>query len=109
MGAPAHLGEFEQLVLLAILRLREEAGASDIRHEIQDRARRKVSRGALYATLDRLERKGYLDWETESATPDRGGIPRRRFAVTPHGVEALRLSQEAILRLSRGLAEVPIG
>ena len=109
MGAQKSLGEFEQLVLLAILQVRGRAGAANIRREIQEQAHRKVSRGALYATLDRLERKEFLSWQTESSTPARGGIPRRRFAVTSAGVEALRHSQQAILRLSRGLEEVPIG
>lgn len=103
------LGEFEQLVLLAILQLGEDAFAADVRREIEERAERNVSRGALYATLDRLEQKSYLRWETESSTPARGGIPRRRFLVTPTGVEALRASLEAIVRLSRGLDALPTG
>ncbi|MDX1393114.1 MAG: helix-turn-helix transcriptional regulator [Gemmatimonadota bacterium] len=109
MGGHGSLGEFEQLVLLAILRLENGGGAAEVRREIQERARRRASRGALYATLDRLEQKGFVSWETESTTPARGGIPKRRFAVTPRGVEALRESQEAILRLSAGLTQVPIG
>lgn len=103
------LGEFEQLVLLAILQLGEDAYAAGIRREIEERAERSVSRGALYATLDRLEHKGYLRWETEDSTPARGGIPRRRFIVAAPGLEALRASLDAIRRLSRGLAELPIG
>jgi DNA-binding PadR family transcriptional regulator len=109
MPHPQSLGEFEQLVLLAILQLEEGAYAADIRREIEERADRSVSRGALYATLDRLEQKAYLRWETETSTPARGGIPRRRFIVTPTGIEALRASLEAILRLSRGLEALPIG
>jgi len=103
------LGEFEQLVLLAILQLGEDAYAAGIRREIEERAERSVSRGALYATLDRLEQKAYLRWETEASTPARGGIPRRRFIVTATGIAALRASLEAIVRLSRGLEALPLG
>lgn len=109
MPKSSSLGEFEQLVLLAVLRLEQRARAADVRREIETHADRKVSRGALYATLDRLENKGFLTWETEDATPARGGIPRRRFLVTEPGIVALRASQDAILRLSRGLSQVPIG
>ena len=109
MTRKASLGEFEQLLLLAVLRLRDEAFGSRIGTELEEKAGRRVSRGALYATLDRLEQKAYLRWETETSTPARGGIPRRRFIVTPTGIEALRASLEAILRLSRGLEALPIG
>lgn len=109
MAPSQSLGEFEQLVLLAILQLAEDAYAADIRREIEERAERSVSRGALYATLDRLEGKAYLRWETEASTPARGGIPRRRFIVTATGIAALRASLEAIARLSRGLDALPIG
>ncbi len=99
----ASLGEFEHIVMLAVVRLRESARAFDIREEIQDKAQRRVSRGALYATLERLEKKGYLTWETEATTPERGGIPRRRFFVTDDGTAALRASQRALANLSEGL------
>jgi PadR family transcriptional regulator len=95
--------EFEQMVLLAILRLRDEAFALAIIRELDREAARSVSRGALYKTLERMEAKGYLTWSIESATPDRGGHPRRRFAVTPAGVEVLRTSREALMRLWDGL------
>lgn len=100
------LGEFEQLVLLAVLRLEAEAYASRVRQTIEEGARRRVTRGALYATLDRLTTKGFLDWEVEESTPARGGIPRRRFRVTKNGVAALRRSYNALRTLSRGLEGV---
>lgn len=102
----ASLGEFEYLVLLAVLQLKTNARAIDIRSRIQDEARRSVSRGALYSSLDRLERKGYLTWEVESSTPERGGIPRRRFRLTEEGLAAVRASHRAIAVLSEGLEEV---
>ncbi len=98
--------EFEQMVLLAILRLKSEAYALAIVRELDREAGRSVSRGALYKTLERMEAKGYLAWSTEASTPDRGGHPRRLFTVTPAGVEVLRTSREALLRLWRGLGPI---
>jgi DNA-binding PadR family transcriptional regulator len=100
------LGEFEQLVLLAVLQLESDAHAARIRETIEQHAQRRVTRGALYATLDRLTTKGFLDWEVEDATPERGGIPRRKFQVTRHGLEALRRSYGAVRALARGLDSV---
>jgi DNA-binding PadR family transcriptional regulator len=97
------LGEFEQLVLLAVLQLSEHAHAARVRERISEVADRKVTRGALYATLDRLVDKGYVDWQVEDATPERGGIPRRRFRVTDPGVAALRRSYTALRALASGL------
>lgn len=104
MTHAAVLGEFEYLVMLAILQLDNAASALDVRGLLEQKAERSVSRGALYATLDRLERKGYLDWETEDATPERGGIPKRLFGATPSGVEAVQRSNRIIARLSEGLS-----
>ena len=98
--------EFEQMVLLAILRLGDSAYALAIVRELDGRAGRAVSRGALYKTLERMEAKGYLVWSTEAATPDRGGHPRRLFTVTPAGVSVLRNSREALFLLWDGLDPV---
>jgi DNA-binding PadR family transcriptional regulator len=97
------LGEFEQLVLLATLQLGPDARARDIRERIETSAKRGVSRGALYATLDRLVAKGLLDWELEPSAPARGGLASRRFLVTAPGLAALRRSYQALVTLSRGL------
>ncbi len=99
----AGLGEFEQLVLLGIVRLGTGATASAVRSEIEAAAGRRVSRGALYATLERLEGKGYLVWETESSAPARGGIPRRRFLVTRAGFRTLRRTRAAVAALASGI------
>ena len=96
-------GEFEQMVLLAILRLGGGAFALAIIRELDGEVERSVSRGALYKTLDRLGAKGHLTWSTEETTPERGGHPRRLFSVTPEGVEVLRTSREALFRLWDGL------
>ena len=97
------LGEFEHLVLLAILQLGRDAHAARVREHIEAEAARKVTRGALYATLERLTAKDLLTWETEDGMPARGGIPRRRFLLTDEGLEAVRRSHAAVTALSRGL------
>lgn len=100
------LGEFEQMVLLSILQLREEAYAVAILEELDERAGRSVSRGALYKTLERLEKKGLLAWGMEEGTPERGGHPRRSFSVTPRGIGALQETRQALTRLWEGLESV---
>jgi len=99
----AFLGEFEQMVLLAILQLDDEAFAVAVIRELDHRVGRRVSRGALYKTLERLEEKGFVDWEVEEATPGRGGHPRRRFRITSTGMTALRVAKDALFRLWEGL------
>lgn len=99
------LGEFEQLVLLAILQLEDGGYALPLRKELSRVTGRSVSRGALYRTLERLEQKKYLDWETEDDVPKRGGHPRRRFSVTPEGIAALRASRAALMELWSGVEE----
>lgn len=96
-------GEFEQMVLLAILQRGEEAFALEVRREIEESAGREVSRGAFYTTLDRLERKGYVRWSEETPPDGRVAGPLRRFEVTPEGLRVLRTSRAALERLWRGL------
>jgi len=102
MSTPV-LGEFEQIVLLAILRLEDDAFALSVILEIDRQAGRRVSRGALYTTIERLADKGLVDWSVEDGPPARGGHPRRRFRVTADGISALRLSRETLHRLWDGL------
>jgi len=106
---PRFLGEFEQMVLLAILQLKAEAYAVSILAELDTRAGRSVSRGTLYKTLERLEQKGFVRWNPEPGPPERGGHPRRRFSVTGRGVAALQDSREAFLRLWDGLEGIAGG
>lgn len=98
-------GEFEQMVLLAILRC-DDAFAISVITELDETAGRPVSRGALYRTLDRMEAKGWVRHEMEEATPNRGGHRRRRFEVTDLGLEQLQLSRRALHRLWDGLDPV---
>ncbi|HEY3885983.1 MAG TPA: helix-turn-helix transcriptional regulator [Vicinamibacterales bacterium] len=98
-----HLGELEQIVLLAVWRLGEGAYTAPILDEIKEQTGRSLARGALYTALDRLERKGCLRSRVGEALPERGGRPRRYFTVTPAAVRALKDSRQALLRLWRGL------
>jgi len=102
------IGEFEQMVLLAMLQQGKHAYAIDVRKELEQSAGRSVSRGALYRTFDRLEQKGYIEWELENEiiVPERGGHPMRLFRVTDDGLEALRASRSALLKLWHGLEAV---
>lgn len=100
------LGEFEQMVLLAVLQLKAEAFAVGILEELDRKVGRSVSRGALYKTLERLETKGLLTWRTEEGPPERGGHPRRLFTATPRGITALQEARQALTRLWEGLDSV---
>jgi len=93
------LGEFEQMVLLAILRLGEGAYGLVVRDELEAVAGRTPSSGALYTTLDRLERKGLIESRAGEVSVERGGRPRRYLKVTAAGMSALRHSRAALLRL----------
>ncbi len=104
--ADAYLGEFEQIVLLAILRLQDEAYAIPIREEIEAKTGRAVARGALYTALDRLETKRCLRSRMSAPLAERGGRSRRYFTVTPAGIGALRSSRRALQQLWQGLDEV---
>ena len=98
-----NLGEFEHIVLLAILRLGDEAYAIPIRQEIEERTGRSVARGALYTALERLEGQHCLRSRMSQPLPARGGRSRRYFTVTPAGLAAIRESRRTLLRLWHGL------
>jgi DNA-binding PadR family transcriptional regulator len=97
------LGEFEQMVLLAALRLGAEAYAVTIRQEIERRTGRSISRGAIYITLDRLEKKGFLASRLAEPTAERGGRSKRFYQVKPVGVMALKNSLSALSKMWEGL------
>ncbi len=101
------LGEVEQLVLLVILRLGEDSYAVPIRQELA-RNGVKLTRGSVYVTLDRLERKGYVRSWFDDPTPEPGGKARRCFRIERSGVSALRANQQLVRRLQAGtLLEKP--
>lgn len=103
MTERSFLGEFEQMVLLAVLQRQDQAFGLEVRRELERRANRSVSRGAFYTTLERLNGKGYLTWEEATPPNARREAPQRRFSVTSEGVEALRHSRAALLSLWSGL------
>jgi PadR family transcriptional regulator PadR len=98
-----YLGEFEHIVILAVLRLADQAYGVTVRREIEVRTRREVSIGAIYATLDRLEAKGYVQSRAGDPTPERGGRSKRFFRVTARGVSAVNSRHRALRSLTEGL------
>ena len=96
MAPRSGLGEFEQLVLLAVLAKGNACSAIEVAGELEKRAKRSVSRGALYATMERLEKKGLLGWQIDETDVARSGHPRRHFSITPEGVQILRETRETL-------------
>ena len=103
MSSEVNLGEFEQIVLLAILRLDTAAYGAAIRHEIESCAQRTVSAGALYTTLMRLEHKQLVASSLGDPTPERGGKAKRFYSVTGAGRAAITAAQRAYRSLMNGL------
>ena len=97
------LGEFEHLVLLAVLRLDADAYGMRVRREIAERTGRDVTIGAVYATLDRLEAKGLLAGAFSDPTPERGGRAKKSFKLTAAGVEAVNRSRQEMESMLDGL------
>jgi PadR family transcriptional regulator len=97
------LGELEQLVLLAALRLGEDAYAVSIRDEIEARTGIALGRSSVYVTLDRLDRKGYVTSRFGEPTPERGGKAKRCFTLTAAGHRALAAAENAVARLRHRL------
>jgi DNA-binding PadR family transcriptional regulator len=100
------LGEFEQLVLLAVLRTSQDGGQAygiTVHDELVERTHRRVARGAVYMTLDRLEKKGLLVSHETEPTAERGGRSRRCYQVTKTATAALRESRMTLQRLWEGV------
>ncbi len=103
MPARDYLGEFEHIIVLALLRLEDRAYGVTVRQEIELRTRREVSIGAVYATLDRLQTKGYVKSRLGDPTPERGGRSKRFFQVTPQGVAAVNRTHRALRSMTEGI------
>jgi PadR family transcriptional regulator PadR len=101
-----YLGEFEHIVVLALLRLGDQAYGVTVRQEIEARTDREVSIGAIYATLDRLQSKGYVKSQLGDPTPERGGRSKRFFRVTAKGVAAVNRTHRALQSMTSGLSLV---
>jgi PadR family transcriptional regulator PadR len=97
------LGEFEQMVLLALVRLGPDAYGATVRREIEGRARREVSISAVYTTLERLERKGLVRSRIGEPTRERGGRRRRHFELLPLGGRSLREAYDALAGMTAGI------
>lgn len=97
------LGSLEQIVMLAVLRLGGDAYGMTVRREIEARTGRDISIGAVYATLERLESKGYVSSFTGEPTAERGGRAKRHFRIEAPGQRALSASQDALRSMSAGL------
>src|SRR5687768_13331773 len=100
------LGELELVVLLALLRLGDGAYGAVIRLEIQERTGRHVTPGAIYPTLDRLEKKGFVRSRMGDPEPVRGGRARRHFALKPAGIREARRAWDQLSRLVVGVERV---
>ena len=109
MGKQDHLGEFEQLALLAVLRLGDGAYGAAIQEELDRTADRSSAISSIYITLTRLESKGMVSSELESPEDEegrsRGGKPRRYFRLAPEGVAALKESRERLLNMWDGVEQ----
>ena len=99
-----YLGEFEQLILLALARLGDDAYGVTIRDTLAERAGRRPSFGAIYSTLRRLEQKGLVRSFLGQPEAVRGGKAKKHVVLTPRGRAALRESHAAILRMAEGVA-----
>ncbi len=103
MTESSHLREFEQLVLLAVLRLGEAAHGANLRLDLEATAKRPVAVATIYVALARLEKQGLVrSWRSEPR-PVRGGKARKYYALQPAGIEALRNSKETLERMWEGV------
>jgi PadR family transcriptional regulator PadR len=97
------VGEFEQFILFALLRLGDRAYGVTIRKEIESRTGRTVSSGAIYTALDRLESRGYVSSLMGEPTPERGGRRKKFYRLEPLGVKTLGRSYSALMKMAQGL------
>jgi PadR family transcriptional regulator PadR len=98
-----HVGEFELLVMLAVLRLGPGAYGVTVREELERETSRTLGLGTIYKTLGRLEAKGYLRSRTGEPTPERGGRRKKLYKVTASGLATIQSSLADLRRLAAGL------
>ena len=109
MPRGAYLGEFELMVLLALVRLGDDAYGVPICREIEQHSGREAAVGSVYAALDRLEEKGLVSSRLGDPTAERGGRAKRYFRITAQGLRELRHTQRALVSLWRGLPQLDGG
>ena len=100
------IAEFEQMVLLAVLQVHDDAYGVTVHEELERHTDRALSRGAVYMTLDRLEKKGFLTSSLSEPTAERGGRSKRCYTATKTAIAALRASRRTLLSLWDGLEPV---
>jgi PadR family transcriptional regulator, regulatory protein PadR len=108
-AANYYLGEFELLVMLTVIRLGDGAYGVPISREIEQRTGRDVAFGTVYATLERLQKKGFVRSNLGDATPERGGRAKRYFRVTEAGLRIVRETKHSLIGLWQGLPELEGG
>jgi len=106
MGERTHLGELELVVMLALLRLGENAYGVPISRELEQHCGREIALGSVYATLERLQEKGLVSSNLGEATAERGGRAKRYFRATTKGLREVRETRQALMKLWRGLSEL---
>jgi DNA-binding PadR family transcriptional regulator len=106
MGEGTHLGEFELIVMLVLLRLGENAYGVPISREIERQCGREAALGSVYATLERLQKKGLVSSSLGEPTAERGGRAKRYFRVTAKGLRAARETRQSLTKLWDGLREL---
>src|SRR5436309_14188564 len=106
MNARGHFGEWELMVILAVMRLGDDAYGVPICREIEEQTGREVAVGSVYATLERLEEKGFVSSELGKPTAERGGRAKRFFRSTNTGVRQVRRTQRALMNLWNGLPQL---
>lgn len=109
MSKRTHIGDFELIVMLVLLRLGESAYGVPISREIERQCGREVALGSVYATLERLQEKGLVSSDLGEPTPERGGRAKRYFRLTRKGLRKVRETRQALIRLWRGLPELEGG
>jgi PadR family transcriptional regulator, regulatory protein PadR len=109
MPKPSHLGEFELMVMLTVIRLGDGAYGVPISRKIEQQTGRDVAFGTVYATLERLQKKGLVCSDLGDPTPERGGRAKRYFRVTASGLRTVRETKQSLIRMWRGLRELEGG
>jgi DNA-binding PadR family transcriptional regulator len=109
MPKSSYLGEFELLVMLTVIRLGDDAYGVPVSREIERQTGRSVAFGTVYATLERLQKKGFVTSSLGDATPERGGRAKRYFQATTAGLRTVRETKQSLIRLWRGLRELQGG
>ena len=104
-----HLSDFELIAMLVLLRLGEDAYGVPIAREIEEQTKREVKLGSVYATLERLQEKGFVVSELGEPTPERGGRAKRYFRVTRQGMRKVRETRQTLIRLWQGVPELEGG